>query len=104
MQWESPMTAFNAVRFRVKPGQDQAFLDAHRKIHTDWPGLRHVNIIKTGDRSYSIVAEWDDMEALAKARPNMIKTLDTFRHMLEDLGGGLGVTDPVAGPVVLALK
>jgi hypothetical protein len=34
----------------------------------------------------------------------MIATLDTFRETLEDLGGGLGVTDPVAGPVVLELK
>ena len=25
------MTAFNAVRFRVKSGRDQEFLDAHRK-------------------------------------------------------------------------
>ena len=30
-------------------------------------------------------------------------TLESFRDTLEDLGGGLGVTDPVAGPVV-ALK
>ena len=98
------MTAFNAVRFRVKPGQDQEFLDAHAKISADWPGLRHVNIIKTGDRSYSIIAEWTGMDALAAARPNMIATLDGFREMLEDLGGGLGVTDPVSGEVVLALK
>ena len=56
------------------------------------------------DRSYCIIAEWNDMEALANARPNMIKTLDSFRDTLEDLGGGLGVTDPVGGPVVLALK
>jgi hypothetical protein len=49
-------------------------------------------------------AEWSDMEALAKARPNMIATLDSFRDTLEDLRGGLGVTDPVSGPVVLALK
>jgi len=41
---------------------------------------------------------------MAKARPEMIATLDTFRSMLEDLGGGLGVTDPVSGEVVLALK
>jgi hypothetical protein len=66
--------------------------------------LRHVNIIKTGERSYCIIAEWNDMEALAGARANMIRTLDSFRDTLEDLGGGLGVTDPVAGPVVLALK
>jgi hypothetical protein len=98
------MTAFNAVRFRVKPGRDQDFLDAHKKIDSNWPGLRHVNMIKTGDQSYCIIAEWTDMDALVKARPNMIATLDSFRDMLEDLGGGLGVTDPVSGPVVLALK
>ena len=44
------------------------------------------------------------MDALAAARPNMIATLDTFRNTLEDLGSGLGLTDPVSGPVVLALK
>ncbi len=98
------MTAFNAVRFRVKPGREQDFLDAHSKIARDWDGLQHVNIIKTGERSYCIIAQWSGMEALAAARPHMIATLDSFRDTLEDLGGGLGVTDPVSGPVVLALK
>ena len=98
------MTAFNAVRFKVKPGRDQEFLDAHQAIAADWPGLRHVNIVKTGDGAYCIIAEWSGMEALAAARPQMIGTLDKFRHLLEDLGNGLGVTDPVSGPVVLALK
>jgi hypothetical protein len=98
------MTAFNAVRFRVKPGCDQEFLDAHKGVGGDWPGLRHVNMIKTGERSYCIIAEWDGMDALAAARPHMIATLNSFRHTLEDLGGGLGVTDPVGGPVVLNLK
>jgi Antibiotic biosynthesis monooxygenase len=98
------MTAFNAVRFRVKPGRDKEFLDAHKKIAAEWPGLRRVNIIKAADRSYCIIAEWIDMDSLAKARPNMIATLDSFRDTLEDLGGGLGVTDPISGPVVLELK
>jgi hypothetical protein len=61
-------------------------------------------MIKTGDRSYCIIAEWTDVDALVKARPMMIATLDSFRDTLEELGGGLGVTDPVSGPVVLALK
>ena len=61
-------------------------------------------MITTGERSYCIIAEWNDVDALASARPNMIKTLNSFRDTLEDLGGGLGVTDAVAGPVVLALK
>jgi hypothetical protein len=98
------MTAFNTVRFRVKPGRDREFLDAHMAIERNWPGLRNANIIKTGEGSYCIIAEWDDMESLATTRPNMIATLDTFRDTLEDLGGDLGVTDPVSGPVVLELK
>lgn len=98
------MTAFNAVRFRVKPGRDKDFLDAHLRVERNWPGLRHANIIRTGDRTYCIVAEWSDMDALAAARPHMVATLDGFRDTLEDLGGGLGLTDPVSGPVVLELK
>ena len=31
----------------------------------------------------------------------MIETLDRIRGMLEDLGNGLGVTDPVSGEVVV---
>ena len=42
------MTAFNVVRFRVKPGRDQEFLDAHRSVDTNWPGLKKVNIDKDG--------------------------------------------------------
>ena len=44
------------------------------------------------------------IKALAKAQPNMISTLDTFRETLDGVGGGLGVTDPVSGPAVLDLK
>jgi len=98
------MTAFSAVRFRVKVGQDREFLDAHKTIVADWPGLRRANILKTGEQTYCIIAEWNDLEAMAQARPNMIATLSSFRDTLEDLGGGPGVTDPVSGPVVMSLK
>jgi hypothetical protein len=94
------MTAFNVVQFRVKPGREQEFLSAHQNVQTDWPGLRKVNMIKSGDRSYCIIGEWADMTDLAAARQNMIANLDSFRDTLEDLGGGLGVTDPVSSPVV----
>jgi antibiotic biosynthesis monooxygenase (ABM) superfamily enzyme len=63
------MTAFNAVRFRVKPGRDKEFLDAHKKIQANWPGLKQANMVKTADRSYCIIAEWSDMDALAASRP-----------------------------------
>jgi Antibiotic biosynthesis monooxygenase len=98
------MTAFNAVRFKVKAGREQQFLDAHNNIGATWPGLRHANIIKTGEHTFCIIAEWSDMDALANARDRMIATLDSFRDTLEDLGGGLGLTDPISGPVVKALK
>jgi quinol monooxygenase YgiN len=104
MERRKAMSAFNAVRFRVKPGRDEEFLAAHKSAHRDWPGLIHANLIKTGDHTYCIIGEWSDMDAMAKARPHMLATLDSFRQTLEDLGGGLGVTDPVSGNVVLALK
>ena len=97
------MTAFNAVRFQVQPGRDEEFLEAHRRVERNWPGLRRANMIKTGEGSYCIIGEWTDMDSLAAARPHMVATLDRFRHTLEDLGDGR-VTDPVSGPVVLELK
>ena len=96
------MTAFNTVRFRVKPGRDQDFLDAHQAVEANWPGLRHANIIDAGDGRFCIIAEWDDMDSMAAARPQMIATLDSFRDCLEDMGDG--VTDPISGTVVMALK
>jgi quinol monooxygenase YgiN len=98
------MAAFNSVRFKVKPGRDEEFLQAHRNIERDWPGLERVNLIQTGEHDYCIIGEWSDMDSLAAARPHMAATLDGFRDTLEDLGDGRGVTDPVSGPVVLQLK
>ena len=98
------MPAFNVVRFRVKPGREQEFLEAHRKFRVRPLGARTANMIKTGDRSYCFVGEWNDVADIVAARPAMIAQLDKFRDTLEDLGGGLGVTDPVSGPVVLHLK
>jgi quinol monooxygenase YgiN len=97
------MTAFNAVRFKVKPGRDEDFLLAHQKVDREWPGLNRVNLIQTGDHDYCIIGEWQDMDSLAAARPHMIATLDSFRDTLEEVSDG-NVTDPVSGPVVLELK
>jgi len=95
------MTAFNVVRFRVKPGHEAEFIEAQKKSREDLAGSKRFTMIKTGDRSYCIIGEWDSMQNLIGARPKMIARLDTFRNMLEDLGGGLGVTDPVSGEAIL---
>ena len=97
------MTAFNAVRFKVKPGRDEDFLLAHQRVDREWPGLNRVNLIQTGDHDYCIIGEWQDMDSLAAARPQMLATLDSFRDTLEEVSDG-NVTDPVSGPVVLELK
>jgi len=97
------MTAFNVVRFRVKPGYEQRFLETHRQMPRDFKGYVRGNLIKTGERAFCIVGEWRDMDSLVAARPQMIAVLDVLRDMLEDLGGDLGVTDPVSGESVLLL-
>lgn len=96
------MTAFNAVRFRVKPGREAEFVETHRKMSVaEFTGFRRGGLVKTGDRTYCMIGEWDDMASLAASREKMIANLDRIRDTLEDLGGGLGVTDPVSGEAVL---
>lgn len=94
------MTAFNIVRMRVKPGREMDFLDVHKSVTTRPAGARKLAVVKTGDRTYCVIGEWDSMASIVAARPEMIGLLDRFRDMLEDLGNGLGVTDPVSGEVV----
>jgi hypothetical protein len=95
------MTAYNAVRFRVKPGREKEFLDLQRAVPREqMKGLRKLAMVKTGERSYCLIGEWGSMNDIVKARPLMIASLDKIRGLLEDLGGGLGVTDPVSGEAV----
>jgi len=98
------MSAFNVVRFRVQPGQDEAFLAAHRNGKANWPGLTEGHIIKTGEHSYCLIGRWPSQEVMSAAMPAMIATLNTFRAVLEDQGPGRGVTDAVSGAVVLDVK
>jgi hypothetical protein len=96
------MTAYNVVRFRVKPGEEVAFEASQRRLAREaLPGFRKGTVIKTGDRDYCFIGEWDGFDSIVAARPRLIANLDTFRHLLEDLGSDLGVTDPVSGPVVV---
>jgi hypothetical protein len=97
------MTAFNVVRFRVKPGEEERFIEYHRKMKPDLKGFAGASLIKTGDRTFCFVGEWRNFQSIVAARPQMIALLDGMRSLLEDLGSGLGVTDPVSGEVVVRL-
>lgn len=98
------MTAYNVVRNRVKPGREKDFEKAIRNFEKDIPGWRKLAVIKTGKQTYCVIGEWDNMDSIVAARPKMIKSLDSFRDMLEDLGGSLGVTDPVSGEAVVEIS
>jgi hypothetical protein len=95
------MSAFNIVRFRVKVGDEKAFIEGHRKSQPAFKGMLSINLVKTGDGAFCFVGEWRNFQSIVAARPLMIGMLDQFRPMLEDLGGGLGLTDPVSGESVL---
>ena len=98
------MTAYNVVRFRVKPGREQEFIEGHRKADADFGGWRNGALVKTGDQTYCFVGEWNRFDDIVSARPKMIGMLDRFRDMLEDLGGGLGITDPISGEAVVEFR
>jgi len=97
------MAAFNVVRFRVRPGEEEQFIDTHRRMKPEFKGFVGGALIKTGDRTFCMVGEWRNFQSIVDARPQMISLLDSVRGMLEDLGGGLGLTDPVSGEVVVKL-
>lgn len=96
------MTAYNVVRFRVKPGMEDKFIESQRKsLADDLPGALDAALIKTGDRTYCFIGKWDNFQSIVGARPKMIGFLDEVRPLLEDLGNGLGMTDPVSGEAVV---
>ena len=103
-QGRMTMTAFNVVRFRVKPGYDDDFVAAHREMTDVFPGARRFALIKTGEGAYCIVGEWESYNSIVAARPNMLASLERIRDMLLDLGMGLGVTDPVSGEALIDMR
>lgn len=109
-RWLGPSDPANS--YKLKPLLSANEKEFYNRLSEAVPDCRILTQVALGalllpnvrSNNYCIIAEWSDMDSLVRARPNMIATLDSFRHTLEDLGGGLGVTDPVSGPVVLELK
>ena len=95
------MTKFsNVVRYEVK----SEYVDDFLKVFSDLPsheGMLSQILIKTGEQNYCGLGLWESEDAVVKARPKMIASLDAMRHMLEEISPELGVTDAVSGPVVV---
>ena len=98
------MTAYNSVRFRVKPGMEDKFIALQRaSMAGEMPGALDGALIKTGDRTYCFIGKWKSFDDIVAARSEMIASLDEVRDLLEDLGNGLGVTETVTGTAVFEL-
>jgi hypothetical protein len=98
------MTAMNVVHMRVKPGMEAEYVRIHEQMGSEpIAGMRNFWVVRTGERMFTVVGEWDDMAAMAGARTAMIANLDRLRPILEDLGGGRGVTEPWSGEVAAHL-
>lgn len=52
------MSACNVVRFKVKPGEEQKFIDAHNNA-AKIEGMHESGVIKTGERSYCVIMKWE---------------------------------------------
>ena len=98
------MTAFNVVRFQTKPGCEEKVEQIHRDTSVNFPGFIRGSLIKTGDISYCMIGEWDSQSSINASENDMVSMLDSFRDLLEDLDSGMGVTDPVAGEVMVEFK
>ncbi len=100
------MTAMNVVHMRVKPGMETEFVRIHKEEMSmdDMPGGQNFWLVQSGPRSFIVIGQWESPAALAAARPAMIANLDRLRPILEDLGGGRGVTEPWSGEVALHLR
>jgi len=98
------MTAFNIVRFRVKPGHQEQFIAQHRGMNPGLKGFRGGSLVRTGEDTFCFIGEWASFQKIVDARPLMTTILDGVREHLEDLGSGLGLTDPVSGEAVVKLS
>ena len=87
----------SAVRFVVKEGMNDPFMETSRKTVND--GMLNSYFIHTGGQSFMWVGVFESGQQLIDARPAMIGNLDTMRHLLEEISPELGITDPASGPV-----
>jgi len=98
----------NVVRSKVKEDKKDEYMKKLKEFFDNMKGtegLISMKQIQTGpNNNMCIIGEWKDEQSIAKARDKMIAGLDTVRPMLEEISPELGVTDPVAGPVILESK
>ncbi len=95
------MTKFmNIVRCKVKASLKAEYLKSVKEM-PKFDGQISAKYVETKPNEFFMIGEWNSEDDIVKARPKMIKFLDTLRHTLEELSPDLGVTDPHSGTVVI---
>ena len=97
----------NVVRSKIKEGKKDEYMQKLKEFFDNMQGTKgliSMKQIQTGSNNMCIIGEWEDEQSIAKARDKMIAGLDTVRPLLEEISPELGVTDPVAGSVIMEDK
>lgn len=97
------MEVMNIVRMRIKEGKFEEWQNqvmANMQKGPPPAGMIEVRHVQIEENCVCVVGRWESKEALAAARPQLVASLDSFRHLLEPYREGLGDTDPVSGPVI----
>ena len=91
----------SSVRFQVKDGQEEAFIEAVNKFDvSQYPGCLSHQVINAGNGRFQSYVVWENEAAIAAVRPDLIKFLDTMRPTLAEISPELGVTDPISGLII----
>ncbi|MDC1312175.1 antibiotic biosynthesis monooxygenase [Burkholderiales bacterium] len=91
----------SSVRFQAKTGQEEAFIKAVSKFDvSNYQGCHSHQIVDAGNGRFQTTIVWDNEDAIAASRPELIKFLDILRPMLDEISPELGVTDSISGLVV----
>ncbi len=95
------MEACNVVRMRVRPEFEAEFLARLENPCADAEcGLCHSFLLRTGERTYCLVAQWSSAAAMKEGEAHVLQGLDQIRHMLENWEGGQSALEPFSGHVV----
>ena len=97
----------NVVKIKVKEDKKDEHMKKLKEFFNNMKGtdgLISMKQIQTGPNNMCIIGEWKNEESIAKARDELIAGLDTVRPLLEEISPELGVTDPVAGLVIMEDK
>lgn len=83
------MTVMNVVHMRVcKSGQEAEYIRLHKDLDvSSWQGGRNFWLVKTGERSFIVVGEWADMDAMVAARPRSPASTSSARSSKTSAAG-----------------